>query len=436
MTEPRPRFPWAALLVLATGTLWTVTAELLPAGLLLEIGADTGVRTGTVGYLVGAWGLTIAALGLTLTRATRHLDRRLVLVGSLALTGSATLLTALAPSLALVVTARVVAAAGHGLFWAVVVVTAGSLVPREYAARAIAVVSAGPTVATVAGVPALTALGQATDWRLAFALVGLLTAVTGVLVAGVLPHVPAPPPAAAGTRDPSVPAVLRVAVVGALLLVAHFMAFTFIAPILTGPGGLPRESVSLALLVFGVAGAVGLALAPALSRRLPAGSLAGTGAVTGIALLAVPAAGGAVVAELAAVAAWGLDVGALPVVFQTRLLALASPSFRPVAGAVIVVAFNLGVAVGAAGGGLLHGHLGAAPLPLLAAAVALLTAAALATPAVRGPRPAAASGPVSREVAGGTPGRPRPEAAAPPERRSDRRGPRRSIERSCGSAPR
>ena len=397
-TSPNARFPWTPILALAGGTLWTVTAELLPAGLLLDISQDTGVAPGTVGYLVTAWGVAIAALSLPLARLTRRLDRRTVLISSLALTGAATVLTSLAPTYPLLLAARILAAAGHGLFWALVVVAAGSLVAEQHAGRAIALVIAGPTVASVAVIPVATALGEAAGWRFAFGTVGLLTIMTGGLLARALPRMATPPQVARGTRDPSVGAVVKVAALGAVLLVAHFMAFTFVAPILTGSGGPGGTSVSLALLVFGATGAVGLLLAPPLCRRLSADALPLIGALLAVSLLGIRVAGASQAVVLTAVAAWGLVIGALPVVFQTRLFTLASPAFRPTAGAVIVVAFNLGIASGATAGGVLYHHIGAGPLPVIGAALALATSVVLAAWRRPGRRPKAGPASVMEET--------------------------------------
>lgn len=368
---------WVPVVALSAGTLWTVTAELLPAGLLLDIGGDVGVAPGSVGLLVTAWGLVIALLSLPLARLTRRFDRRTVLVTALVGTGAATVLTSLAPTYPLLVVARSLAAAGHGLFWALVVVAAGSLVEERHVARAVAIAVAGPTVATVAVIPAATALGEAAGWRVSFGLVGALTVLTGIVLVGLLPTMPAVAPQR-GRRDPSATAVVRVATLGGVLLVAHFAAFTFIAPILAGPDAPTRSAVSVALLVFGAAGVVGLVLAPWLVGKQPAWALPIGGAGLALALVSVGFAGGSRPVVLTAVAAWGIAMGALPVLFQTRLFALASAAFRPTAGAVMVVALNLGVATGAAAGAGLHDVVGVTPLPFLAGALATLAAFGLA----------------------------------------------------------
>lgn len=375
---PAAVFPWRFAIVLAAGTLWTVTAELLPAGLLLEMGADLSVPPPTVGYIVSAWGVTIALVSLPLTRLTRRMDRRSLLVASLALTGVATLLTAVAPTYPLLVATRVIAAAAHGLFWSQVVVVGSGLVAPAHAARAVAVIVAGPTVASIAAIPAATMLGQVAGWRPAFAAVALLTVVTAVGLRLTLPRI-APLVGAPrdGQRDRSVGRVVTAAALGAVLLVAHFAVFTLVAPVLTRPGALDRTDLGLALFVFGAAGAAGLLVAPMVMRRAPSWGMPLAGGALAVSLGALVVTTGTV-PLLGVVAAWGLVIGAFPVIFQTRLLTLASDDFRPTAGAVVVVAFNLGIAAGATLGSALAGALGpaslAAPAGLLAAGAAVALA--------------------------------------------------------------
>ncbi|TNC32648.1 MFS transporter, partial [Mumia zhuanghuii] len=126
-TQPgMTRTTWAALLTLAGAAFATVTVELLPAGLLPSMAHDLEVSRGEVGLLVTAWALTVAALSLTLERATRRLPRRGVMLGAVLVSAGAALLAAVSPAYGLLVAARVVAAGAHGLLWALLVPYAAS----------------------------------------------------------------------------------------------------------------------------------------------------------------------------------------------------------------------------------------------------------------------------------------------------------------------
>ena len=96
-TTPLPTstetLPWRPLLLLSFGAFWTVTLEMLPAGLLPAMSADLDVRPSRVGLLVTVWAVTVGLSSVPLTRATRSWHRPTVLGVALGGLGVATLLT-------------------------------------------------------------------------------------------------------------------------------------------------------------------------------------------------------------------------------------------------------------------------------------------------------------------------------------------------------
>src|SRR3954451_19850993 len=165
-TESRP-FPCLALLTLSGAAFLTVTVELLPAGLLLELSAGLGVTEQSAGLLVAGWPVTVAATSVPLVRLTDRVRRATLLPLVLVVSAAATAATALAPSYPWALGARVVAGAGpgpvwalgvrvvapaaHGLFWSLLVATAAGLVPPARVGRAVSIVLAGPALAGVVG---------------------------------------------------------------------------------------------------------------------------------------------------------------------------------------------------------------------------------------------------------------------------------------------
>ena len=72
---------WPPLLALSAATFATVTAEMLPAGVIRQLGSGRAVGDSAAGLLVTAWALTIAVTSIPLVRATlRWRRKRLVLV--------------------------------------------------------------------------------------------------------------------------------------------------------------------------------------------------------------------------------------------------------------------------------------------------------------------------------------------------------------------
>lgn len=379
--------PWRQLAVLSFAAFWTVTLEMLPAGLLPQISRDLEVRPARVGLLVTVWAVTVGLSSLPLTRLTRSWQRPTALAAGLAVLGVASLASAVAPTFAGVLAARLVAATGHGLFWSVLMVYAASLAPSGRESRAISVVLAGPVLAGVAGLPVGTLLGGPLGWRWVIGSVAVGLVVGAVLVWTLMPAGPAAvvdDPSRASrapaepVRDRSAARVWRIALLGALALVAHFGAFTYIAPLVDDRWTSGVPDVGVLLLAFGIAGAVGLAAVGLVADRAAPERVL-LGAVVSIALtfwlLAVTT---DTVAVLAAVVVWGLLIGALPPALQGAVIGAASPAYRNTAGAVLVAVFNLGIAFGAAAGGVVIEKVGLGALLPLTAAVATVSAIGLA----------------------------------------------------------
>lgn len=349
---PAARFPLGALLLLSAAVFVTVTAESLPAGLLPEMVEGLGTDPLGVGLLISVWAVTVIATSLPLARLTARFDRRLVAGFALAGFAVANLATALAPTYEAAVATRVAAAVAHGLFWAIVIVYASSMLADTHLGRGLAIVTAGGTTATLAGLPAGAFLAQVLDWRWAFGVLAVVAMVLAVVIVVALPpRRPAPSTTAdaattALRHDPSLVPIGVFAGAALVFALGQFASFTYVRPFLETAAGVPAPQVPLVLFGYGVAGLVGAAAAGVLADRWPRASLVvvlGAEVVAfGILTLAahVPA------AMFAALAVWGFGVGAFFPLHQSLLMRVATDRTRTLASAGIVVVFNVGIAVG------------------------------------------------------------------------------------------
>jgi DHA1 family inner membrane transport protein len=372
------RLPWVPLLVLSGAAFATVTTELLPASLLLELGQGLRVSESTAGLLVSAWALSLAASSVLLVRLTRRVPRRVLLPGALLLFAAATAGTALAPDYPVALATRIVAASAHGLFWALLIPATAAIVPAAAIGRGVAVVLAGPALAGVAGIPLGAAIGAGLGWRIAFGLLAVILVGAAVTVRRL--QLPETPPAGSATgpagrsRGSHWTGVLVVSAASGLVLDGHFALYTYIAPLLQ-LGGYGAGARAGLLLVMGLAGLGGIVVSGPLSDRFPRRALTGVVIVfvAGVALLGL-AGTGFVVAALV-LGFWGALIGVLPPVFQTRMLRLAPPDGQALAGAIGITVLNVGIAAGAALGGLIVSVASARSLP--GAATAVVAAAAV-----------------------------------------------------------
>ncbi|MFI8527704.1 MFS transporter [Promicromonospora sukumoe] len=388
---PRPAagpdgvLPWPSLLVLGAGTLFMVTAEMLPTAVLQQMSTGLGVAESSTGLLVSAWAAVVVVLSFPLVRLTRRWDRRAVIAGGLAVLALSSALTALAPTFQVAVGARVLGAAAVGLLWATTNAHVADLVPDRLLGRAIAVVLGGATLGMVVGTPLARLVADAAGWRAAFWALAALS----LLAAGAVRLVVAR--AAVADGDASVGAgsagevaarrgtgrLLTVTGLVALVLVGHYGAYTYITRLAEAPAEALPGGMSSLLLVFGLASAVGVVLAGRLGDR-SGPALVVSVAATALAVLGLAVVDVGPVVGLAVVVVWGIVSGGMPPFAQTLILRLAGPERRSFAGALIPVLFNGGIAVGAALASLVVAGPGVAALPLLAGPVVGVAAVGLA----------------------------------------------------------
>ncbi|PRX97125.1 MFS transporter [Allonocardiopsis opalescens] len=364
----------AALAALAVSTFCYVTSESLPIGLLAPIAADLEVSLPQVGLLVSGYGLTVAVVSVPLTQATRRVPRRLLLSGVLALFAAATLVSALAASYPVLLAARLVSALTHGVFWSVVAVTAAGLFAPRLRGRVVSVVFAGSSLAGVLGVPAGTWLGQQAGWRAAFVALSVLVVAMLAVFASTMPSGPAGVGHAARGRAPDVRRYVLLLVATALMITGVFTAYTYTTDFLTSVPGFPASAISALLLVNGVAGVVGVAVAGAATERSPRWALLAAAGTMAAAQLGLYALGESRPAAVALLALSSFSIGLLAAALQVRVLDVA-PGSADLASAGTSSAFNLGIGLGALLGGLLLPALGVRSTALVGG---LLVAAALA----------------------------------------------------------
>ena len=271
-----PPFPWAGLLTLSAAVFLSITMEMLPTGLLPDMSRELGVSQPQIGLLVTVFAFSVVVTSIPLTVLTRRMPRNLLLVAVLLVIGLSATLTAIAPNYAIVLVSRVLGGAAHGLFWAVVGAYAAHLVPPAQVARAVAVTTGGGAVALVIGVPLGTLLGHAFGWRLSFGGLAVLMLFGAFMVYRLLPPVKhysvsteAQMVVAPLRRDVTLVPVIIICLVTGVTMVGQFTLYTYVAPYLTDVLGIASADVGVMLLVMGIAGIGGLALAGTVLGKSP-----------------------------------------------------------------------------------------------------------------------------------------------------------------------
>ncbi|MFM9918936.1 MFS transporter [Lacisediminihabitans sp. H27-G8] len=397
MTAPRTTapFPYFALVTVAVAIFLSVTTEMLPTGLLPEMSADLRVSESLIGATVSVFAFTVVLSSAPLTGLLRRVPRHALVVSVLLVLAVSTVATALAPNYAVLVASRVLGGLAHGVFWSVVGAYSAYLVPKHQVGRAVSITLGGGSLAFVLGVPIGTALGQAIGWRASFFVLGALLIVGAGFVHRFLPRVDHLAGAAVvgtatggitvldgqfGTstvprRDHSTMAVVFVCVIAAIIMIGQYCFYTFIAPYLTRAVGLDASAVSPALFANGIAGVLSLVLVAFVLGRRPNLGLVIALIVLLASVLVLGLEPRVLAASLPAFFLWGLAIGVVPPLLQTRMLHAAPARIRDTASAFYTTAFNVGIGGGALLGSLLLGTLGLGSLPFVYAGILVLSIA-------------------------------------------------------------
>ncbi|MEZ9358699.1 MFS transporter [Vibrio cyclitrophicus] len=144
------------------------TAEFVIAGILPQIATSLSITEGQAGYLISAYALAIVIGGPILTIYLARFNKKMVLIGLMALFIIGNILSALAPSYPLLLASRVIAGLVQGPFYGIGAVVATNLVSEKMAGRAVGQMFAGLTLANVLGVPAGTWVSLQFGWHTTF----------------------------------------------------------------------------------------------------------------------------------------------------------------------------------------------------------------------------------------------------------------------------
>ena len=337
--------------LLAVAVFAMATSEFMLAGLIPAMAADLHIPLASAGLLTSAFAAGMVIGAPLMAAMARTWPRRSTLVWFLLMFLSAHIVGALTESYPVLVAMRIVSALANAGFLAVALTAATDLVSPDRKGRALAVLLAGTTLATIVGVPAGAWVGELFGWRATFWVVAALCVPA---VIGVVLGIPAALPGGSGERAISLCEefgqlrrypLLFMMILAAMVNAATFGTFTYLAPVVTDVAGMSPSWVGVVLVLFGAGSFVGVTAAGRFSDRRPYAVLA----VGGPLLLLNWVALAVFSASKAAVLSLGFAAGALSFAVGSTLIAriLYEAAGAPtMAGSYATAALNVGATAG------------------------------------------------------------------------------------------
>ncbi|CAI1026934.1 MFS transporter [Serratia fonticola] len=365
-----------ALLALTISAYAIGTTEFVIVGLIPTIAEQLNVTVPSAGLLVTLYAIGVAIGAPVLTALTGRVPRKMLLVGLMVLFTLGNLLAWQSPSYESLVVARLLTGLAHGVFFSVGSTIATSLVAKEKAATAIAIMFGGLTVALVTGVPLGTFIGQHFGWRetfLAVSLIGMVAIIASlILIPNNIKN-----QARASIRDQlqvlTHPRLLLIYAVTALGYGGVFTTFTFLAPMMQELAGFSAPAVSWILLAYGIAVAIGNIWGGKLADRHGAvRALSFIFAALAALLLVFQFTASHSIAALLTVVVMGVFAfGNVPglQVYVVQKAEQYTPNAVDVASGLNIAAFNVGIALGSVIGGQTVASLGLAQTPWIGALI-------------------------------------------------------------------
>lgn len=257
--------------ILALGAFGIITTEFGVIGILPAIKDNFNVSIDTAGWLLSGFALTVALTGPFTTALTARINRKHILVMVLAIFVISNLLSAFSTSFAMLMTARLLPAILHPVFWAVSASVAAKQAGPKDAPKALAIVMSGLSVATVLGVPITTYAADVFNWKASFYVASLINLIAFMGIAYFVPGMPVTEKQSAQNYA----AVFKNGVLWLkmgivfIMLSGMFTSYSYLAEFLGKVSHMNGTQISIMLLVFGITGIAGnWAMGIALSKNV------------------------------------------------------------------------------------------------------------------------------------------------------------------------
>lgn len=348
------RMPYAALVVMMLMSFLLVTAEFLPNGVLTEMAASLRITPGQAGQTVTVTALVGLLVAPTIGLIFPRLDRRSLLVWMALAAAVSNLVVAIAPNLIIVLLARFLLGAAISAFWSMSITVAARIAGPERLGRAVMFTAAGTSLATVAGVPIGVMLSEVIDWRMVFALTGVVTGLLAIALRTLLPSVPA---AQASSLRLLVDTVRRpgisLGMIGHVLIVlGHFLAYTYVRLALERIPDVDASTIVVLLALFGAGGLIGNLVIGLVIDRSFAFFAVFAPVVIAVAVASMILLSGTVIGIGIVVFVWGLFFASWLIVVNTWV-GHRMPDRLEAGGSLVVVGFQAAIMIAAGVGGLL-----------------------------------------------------------------------------------
>ncbi|MDX7986900.1 MFS transporter [Xenorhabdus sp. 12] len=365
--------PWFAVSSIGLSTFAVVTTEMLPVGLLKPIAETLGISVGIAGLMISLPALFAALFAPLIILASGGMDRRKILCLLMLLLVIANIVSGISTSLTFLLTARIAVGFCMGGIWAIAGGLASRLVAPSSVGFATSIIFGGVAAASVFGVPIGAFIGDAFGWRISFFCIAIFAAIVLLLLYQSLPSLPISD--SITLKKYAEVVVNKKIIIGLLITLfivsGHFMAYTFVQPLLQVVAEFPSYWVGPILFMYGIFGIIGNFIAGIISARNIILTIILISIGLTASILLFPILGTSYIGSSIVILLWGLSYGGVSVSLMTWMIK-SSPKLIEISTSLYISFFNISISLGAFSGGYLVDKYGLLNSTLIAGFIVLI----------------------------------------------------------------
>lgn len=346
---------WGGVFAMSLCVFALVASEFMPVSLLTPIAQDLRISEGMAGQGIAISGAFAVLTSLSISALAGTTDRKTLLLVLTVLMGVSGAIVAEATNYVTYMAGRALIGVVIGGFWSMSAAMAIRLVPTSQVPKALAIFNGGNALATVIAAPLGSYLGSIVGWR------GAFFALVPVALIALIWQWLALPAMKTAARTPGSGNVFKLlnnrtvaygmAGCGAFFM-GQFALFTYLRPFLETVTRVNVPTLSLVLLVLGVAGFVGTLLIGSILKRGLYTPLIIIPILMSVIALALIPLGGWLLPIAILLGLWGLMATAAPVGWWSWI-AQVMPENAEAGGGLMVAVVQLAIALGSTVGGVL-----------------------------------------------------------------------------------
>ena len=336
------------IFILTIGVFSILNTEMGVVGILPFMADQFHVTISQAGLLVSMFALVVAISGPTMPLLFSGIDRKKVMLLVLGVFIVGNVVSIFAPNFAVALIARVVPAFFHPIYCSLAFTVAAASVSPQEAPKAVAKVFVGVSAGMVIGVPISNFIAGATSLEMAMVFFTAVTVIAFVATIFFVPSMPVKERLSYGEQV----SVLKKSITWMSLIAvtlmngAVFGVFSYLAKYLEIVTKFPWSTISLVLLVYGLANILGSIVAGSLLSKNAIKTVVAFPFVLGAVYVALFLVGEFTVLTVLITLIWGV-LGGIGANINQYWVSTAAPEAPDFANGLFLTSANLGVTLGA-----------------------------------------------------------------------------------------